>query len=72
MTKKILFGTTLAAIIVLAGFSSITNAQPIKPNTFFQQIKDRITKNEWEPGPLLGFLAFLLLLLYSFLIGTFP
>jgi len=44
MNKKILISTTLAVIIVLAGFSSVGSAQTIKQDTLFQQIKDRIEK----------------------------
>ena len=73
MTKKILIGTILAVIIVLASFSSVVSAQSTKPNAFFQQIKDRIENKLWQPGwiigHILGFIWELIATFFPFIFG---
>ena len=79
MNKKILIGTTLAVIIVLAGFSSIASAQTIKSNemriNIFQQTREKVTNGGWQPGTIIigffGLIAALLILLYSLSIGSY-
>ena len=57
MNKKILIGSTLAVIIVLASFSSVASAQTTKTNEMkskiFQQIKEKIENKLWVPGDIL-------------------
>ncbi|MFH1101244.1 MAG: hypothetical protein V1726_04310 [Methanobacteriota archaeon] len=62
MKGKIVIGSTLAVIIVLAGFSSIASAQTTESNTFFQQIKDKIENTPWQPGD------FFFMIIYVFLV----
>jgi len=58
MKREILIGTTLAVIIVLAGFSSIASAQTTKPNeirsNIFQQIKEKMENKLIPPGEIFG------------------
>lgn len=50
MNKKIFIGIMLSSIFFLTSFSSVANAQTIKPNRFFQQIKNNMNNVTWFPG----------------------
>lgn len=49
----------LIALLVLVSFNSIASAQAInsRQTSVVQQIKDKLTSNNWKTGDSLGFLA---------------
>ena len=68
MRKIIVMGSVGAGmLLVLAMFSAIVSAQTLKSNEIqtnvFQQIREKITNGGWQPGEIIGFLAYLFILL---------
>ena len=76
-TRIMVVGGSLGAgvLIVLAMFlTTVVSAQPIKSKIIktpiFQNLTE-IIENNWEPGPILGFIALILLTIYFLSIGAY-
>jgi len=59
--KIVIVSIGVIALLVLVSFSTIVSAQAIKSNerqtSIVQQMKDKITSNNWKSGDFLGVLA---------------
>jgi hypothetical protein len=75
MRKIVKLGSVGAGVLlVLAMLTTVVGSQTIstdeKKINVFQQIKEKIVNN-WEPGPILGFIALILLTIYYLSIGAY-
>ena len=79
MNKKILIGSTLAAIILLASFSSIASAQTTNVkdshSSLIQLLKEKQKSSlslGWLPGDLIGILINIIFLLFAYIFIGHP